>query len=266
MNIFRYEFRHYLKSSAWYLLGMLAMALLYFSFYPGFSRDAGDFLKLLEAYPPQLQQALGLDFLNLLSLLGYYSFMLVFIALTGAVWAMDLGVSILSREEREKTADFLFTRPASRGRIVGAKIAAGLALIGGSTLVYIPVSWLILKGISGGETFDFGIFLQLNASLPFLELLFFSLGLFLGVFLRRIRSTISISLGVVFGFFAVGAFGVTQADDPLRWLAPFKYFETKAILAGSGPDGLFLAVGALLVLAFLALAGWLTRRKDLLGA
>ena len=264
MNIFFHEFRHYLKSSLYYLLGMVLTAALYFSFYPMFSADADNFLKLMQNFPPEMQQALGLDFLNLTSILGYYSFMLVFIALVAAVWTMNLGVSILSREEREKTADFLFTRPASRLKIAGSKLAAALALILLNNLVYLPAAWLILTLISGG-TFSLKTFLLLNLSLPFLELFFFSLGFLIGVFLRRIKSTISLSLGTVFGLFAIGAFGVAESDDPLRFLAPFKYFDSSHILAKGSAEILYPAIGLAACVLFLSAACIIAVGKDIEG-
>lgn len=264
MNIFFHEFRHYLKSSLYYLLGMILTATVYFSFYPMFSSDVANFLKLMQNFPPEMQQALGLDFLNLSSILGYYSFMMVFIALVAAVWTMNLGVSILSREEREKTADFLFTRPASRMKIVASKLAAALSLIVLNNLVYFPAAWLILTLISGG-TFGLKTFILLNLSLLFLELFFLSLGFLIGVFLRRIKSTISLSLGAVFGLFAIGAFGVTESDDPLRFLAPFKYFDSNHILVKGSVEWLYPALGLAACVLFVSVACVIAVRKDLEG-
>ena len=81
--------------------------LLFFSFFPSLARDADAYKQLLEGYPEELRKAIGLSVDSLVSMLGFYSYMFVYLKLCGAIQAMMIGISIVSKETREKTADFL---------------------------------------------------------------------------------------------------------------------------------------------------------------
>ena len=262
MNIVKMEIRTYLKSSLWYLGGMLLMTLTYFAFYPSFAKDAVDFLKVMESFPVEIQRTLGLEMMRTMSLLGYYACVLLYTLLIGAVMAMNLGISILSKEERDKTADFLFTRPASRIRIISAKLLASLALILGLNLIFIPMSYLIVAAITNAP-YDGQAFLLLNLTLPLIQLIFLSLGFFIGVFLRRIKTTISITLAVVFGFFALGSFAVQGKDDGMRFLSPFKYFDSSLIIKEGRYEPAYLLAGLLVIVLATVTSYYIYVHKDI---
>ena len=90
------------------------------AFFPSFQNDAGGFLEILKGYPEAVQKALGVEMSNITSLLGYYSFVLVYIVLIGSVQGCNLGLNILSKEERDKTAEFLLVKPVKRVRLAAA--------------------------------------------------------------------------------------------------------------------------------------------------
>lgn len=260
MNIFRYELRANGKTAFWYLVGMVAFLGFYLAFYPSFAKDSEAFLKVAEGFPPALESALGFRFADMVSLLGYYSFELLYVALVGSIWAMNLGVGILSKEERDKTADFLFSKPASRSVVILAKWGASLSLVVLSNLILFPLSAWFLGTISG-ESYPLRSFLLLTASVPFLEFFFLGVGFLIGAFLSRIRNTIGISLGVVFGTFAIGAFAVQGEDDLMRFLSPFKYFESRYILNNGTYEWEYLAFGlGVLVLCVLGAWVWYVRK------
>ena len=72
--------------------------------------------KYLKDYPEPVRKALGLSVDSISSILGFYSYIFLYITLCGAIQAMNLGTSIISKEVSEKTADFLLTKPVTRHR------------------------------------------------------------------------------------------------------------------------------------------------------
>lgn len=118
MNIYFNEMKSLRKSAVIWACSMTAMAFLFLSIYPSVANDAVDFKKLLSNYPETIRSMLGINIDLMASLVGFYSMIFSFILLCGTIQAMNLGVSILSKEARERTADFLLVKPVSRTTIV----------------------------------------------------------------------------------------------------------------------------------------------------
>ena len=77
--------------------------------------------------PKELLAAFGMDTIDLSTVLGYFSFILMFAQLCLAIQAGNYGFGLVSIEESELTADFLMTKPVSRVRILTSKLLAVLA-------------------------------------------------------------------------------------------------------------------------------------------
>jgi ABC-2 type transport system permease protein len=95
--------------------------------------------------------------------------------------------------------------------------------------VYTAVALTVVMSYSG-TALDISKFLLINASLLFLQLVLFAIGLTISVMLKKIKSVLPVSLGLVFMFFAISAFAVTSKDDKLRYLTPFQYFKVDNIV------------------------------------
>ena len=87
--------------------------------------------------------AFGMDQLNFGTFIGYYAIECGnVIGLGGAFFAALCGVGMLSKEERNRTAEFLLTHPVSRTRIVSEKLIA--------VLCQVVLQGLILYGVCIG--------------------------------------------------------------------------------------------------------------------
>lgn len=72
-------------------------------------------------------EAFGMDRLNFGSLVGFYAVECGnVLGLGGAFYAALCAAGILSKEEKDKTAEFLLTHPVSRKRIITEKLVAVL--------------------------------------------------------------------------------------------------------------------------------------------
>ena len=80
---------------------------------------------------------------------------------------------------------------------------------------------------------------------------------------KKIKVVLPVSLGLVFGFFAVSAFAVTSEDDKLRYLTPFQYFKTEHILMYGSYENIYPVVGALIVIICIAASYLLFKRRDI---
>ena len=85
--------------------------------------------------------AFGMDRLNFGTLVGYYAIECGnILGLGGAFYAALCAVGILSKEEKDRTAEFLLTHPVSRVRIITEKLLAVLLQIAAMNLILYALS------------------------------------------------------------------------------------------------------------------------------
>ena len=263
MNMFRYEMKSLRKSMIIWTLSMLCLAALYLTIYPSMAKDAEDFKELLGGYPAAIRSMLGINLDYIASLLGFYSMIFSFIILCGAIQAMNLGVSILSKEPRERTADFLLVKPVSRTAIVSAKLGAALTTVLLTNIIFISLSTLMANSAKT-DNFSIKLFIMINLTMFFVQIIFIAIGMVVSVFFKRIKNVLPISIGFVFGFYMIGALLVTDSSDKVeRILSPFKYFDNTYIIQNGNYEPFYLMLGAVIVVACIAVSYIVYNKKDI---
>ncbi|TLS48915.1 ABC transporter permease [Paenibacillus antri] len=263
MNMYMHELKSMRKSALVWTCAMIALAAIYLSLYPSLASDAEDFKNLLGSYPETVRAMLGIDLDTITSILGLYSMIFSFIALCGAIQAMNLGVSILSKETRERTADFLLVKPVSRAAIVSAKLLAACSIIIAVDTVFYLAASIIANGVKT-EDFSQTLFFLINLTLFFIQLMFLAIGMAVSVFFAKLRSVLPLSLGVVFGLYMIGALlAAGKEEGAARFLSPFKYFNTTYILAHAGYETPYLVASAVVIVAAVALGYIVYLKKDI---
>jgi ABC-2 type transport system permease protein len=128
MNMYLHELRAYRKSTIIWTCSMIGLLVFFLSMFPAFSRDAEEFNRLIQGYPEEVRKAFGIGS-NITSFFGFYTYIFFYIVLCGSIQAMNLGISIISKEVRQKTADFLLTKPVKRKQVVTSKLLAVLTAL-----------------------------------------------------------------------------------------------------------------------------------------
>lgn len=246
MNMYRHELRMYRRSVIGWTLAIAGITCLFMAMYPAFAADAEQFRELLKSMPEAVIQAFGLQIDSIASPLGFYSYIFLYVSLCGAIQAMQLGASLLSKETREKTADFLLTKPVTRGAVYASKALAALTMLFMTNAVYFGAASLAVAW-AATESFSFGRFALINASLLWTQLIFLAMGSAAALLLPRLKTVLPLSLGVVFAFFMISAIGAQTGDSKLRYLTPFQYFDRTYIASHGAYESAFLAAGAILV-------------------
>ncbi len=262
MNIFLHEWNLHKKETAGWTFSVLLISVLMLAMYPLVNKDLNTYLTLLDRFPAQVKEAMGIVTSILSTPLGYYTFIFTTGVLFAALFGMNLGAGILSRETRDKTADFLLTKPVSRTRILAMKILAGCACILAFTVVYFAGIYAELCLLSDSGP-DFQAFALLCAAFFLTLTLFFSLGLFLSSLIKKLRSTLPLSFGVTLLFYGLSAFAVNGADDKLRYLTPFQYFRADRIVQDLSFELPYFFLSLLLIFALIGLTFPIFLRKDI---
>ena len=179
--------------------------------------------------------------------------------LGGAVFAAITGVLMLSKEEKEHTAEFLFTHPLSRSRIVLEKLLALAAQIVILTLVSAAASLLSIAAI--GEHPDFTVIWLLFLAYLLMELEIALLCFGISAFMKN---GLGVGLGLAIGLYFLNILSnITNELDFLKYITPFAYTESAYILQNHALRAEYAAIGAALGAAAAAAAFIRYRRKDL---
>lgn len=222
MNVYKKELR-FMKSTM--LLWVVALGLVMVMFtalYPAFSNDVETSKRLLEQFPPQIRHMLGLSLSVFFTYLGFYAYIFSYITLAGGVMAMNMGLVMLAREQQAKTTDFLLTKPVTRTKLFGAKLAAVVSALVGVWSVYVLMAYGAAK-LFGAGTIDGEKYLVLNGVFLLLLIWFMALGMLVSQLLHKIKSVPALSLSFVFGLFVVGLISALIGEEKMRFLSPFKY-------------------------------------------
>ncbi|AST57136.1 ABC transporter permease [Thermoanaerobacterium thermosaccharolyticum] len=260
MNVFLHELKFYRKSTIVWSISMAALIIFFLSMYPSFSSSASLVKKVLEGYPEPIRKAFGISIDDITKFLGFYSYVFSFVVLGGAIQSMNYGISTISKEIKLKTADFLMTKPIPRNEILTFKLLASLTSIVITDIIYLVTAYITAESVTK-ESFDIRLFFMISVTLFFVEIIFMSIGVLISAVVGKIKSTISLSLGVVFTFYIIGMLQATLNDKAMKYITPFKYFDTEYIIKNSSYDITFVIISILIVLIsiFLSYAVFLKR-------
>lgn len=262
MNMYLHELNVYKKSTIIWTISLSAIALIFLAMFPGFTSNASDVKKLFEGYPVALRNALGLSLDSFTTLLGFYSFTFLYITLCGAIQAMNLGTSIISKEVSEKTADFLLTKPVSRIQIMTAKLLSALTSLVITDVIYFTVA-SIMASVITSKAFSMKIFFLISATLFFIQLIFLAIGVIVSVMVPKIKSVLPVSLGTVFAFFFISMFGAAVGDNNLRYITPFKYFDSAYIIKNASYETSYIILEVVLIIIAIGASYIIYSKKDI---
>jgi ABC-2 type transport system permease protein len=261
MNIFLHELRTYRKSIIIWACSMAAVAVMYILIFSGMSNDIESFKNVLKSLPEVVRKLLSIYVESISTLQGFYSFVFVYIVLCGAIQAMNLGVSIVSKEIRDKTADFLMTKPVSREKILTYKLLASFVALVITNTLYLAIT--LPTTLTVKSPFDMKIFLMISVTLFFVQLMFFALGVIVSVIIGKIKSVISISLSTVFGLFIVSMLGSVIGEKAIRYISPFKYFDLAYIVKYGAYEISFIVIGSIFIIAAIVASYMIYIKKDI---
>ncbi len=262
-NIFRHELRARLRSVLIWSLALMAMVVVFFSFYSAFADQAARVNDMMENFPQELRAAFGMDEVDLSTVLGFFSIIYLFAQLCLAIQAGNYGFGLVSIEESELTADFLLTRPVSRPQILTSKLLAAVISLLVTSLVVGLSSLVAIEMARGEHTYEPRTLALLLAALLVLELFFLCIGLVVSLLVKRVRSVTPYSLGLGFGAYVLSAFSGVFGDVELELITPFKHFDAAGIIRDGAWDTPLVLLNVGVTLVSVALSYWLYIRRDI---
>jgi ABC-2 type transport system permease protein len=268
-NILSRELKRYRNSFIAWSLSVTVFIFIGMAFYPILMQ--GDVLKQVKAFfenpfMKNLMTAFGTSVDMMINVLGFYSTRnAMFIMLLGSFFSILLAGKIVAREEREKTAEFLLTKPVTRLEIVSSKVAAFLIYLVLLNIVIFAVGILSLEIFKGDSRYSLKSFLILWFYSLLLMLTFGAIGLLLSLLLKRGRPITNLSIGIIVGGYFIDVLSrLTPAADKFGYLSPFKFVDPGVLRPDYALAGWRVIYFLGISFALFALSFILYKKKDIL--
>lgn len=206
-------------------------------------------------------EAFGMDRINFGSLMGFYAVECGnILGLGGAFFAALCGVSILAKEEKEHTAEFLLTHPVSRVHIVAQKLLAVMIQI---IVMNVLVCVLSIASIALiGETISWKELLLLHLAFLFLQIEIAGICFGISAFLRRGGLGIGLGIAAVMYFLNLIA-NISDSAKFLKYITPFGYTEGADIVSNASLDTGLVLLGMLYCVIGVVVAFMKYCKKDI---
>ncbi len=265
LNLFLKELNSNLKGSV--ITSVIVVLYTAFSLliYSSMKENISKVTDFYYIMPESFQVAFNFNINQWDNVLGFYvTYFVYFVPIITGCYSIILGTKLLSKEEQNKTAEFLLSRPLSRNQIVSTKLFTFFIHILAINLLSF-FTGLIGSGIVSDWDFNLGSLTILHTYGLLICLVFGLLGFLITVLMKRAKAITGIGIGIVLGtyFFDVmiRVFGEAQF---LLYLTPFKYINLKAFSPDYGFDAWRLLYfigtsGLLIILSYI-----LYRKKDIL--
>ena len=205
--------------------------------------------------------AFGMDKVSFGTLTGFYVVECGnIVGLGGAFFAALCGISVLAKEEKEHTAEFLMTHPVSRWRVVTDKLIAvifQLVILNVAVYLTAVVSIALI-----GEDIPWKELNLLHLAYFFLQVETATVCFGISAFLRRSGMGIGLGIAMLFYFLNLVA-NITEEADFLKYITPFGYAEGADIVNSLSVNGEMLAVGVAFTVAGIVISYVQYCKKDL---
>lgn len=268
-NIVRKELRLNRNSFIAWSATVSVVTVLGMAFYPILME--GQMLEQLTAFFENpfmkgIMTAFGASIEVLTNVLGFYSTRnAIFIMLLGGFFSILLAGKILAQEEREKSAEFLLTKPVTRSEIVWSKLLVFLTYLALFNVVILLVGFLCLEMFKGQSEYSLTAFLIHTFYTFLLMLVFGAIGFFLSLWVKRGRSISNLSIGIIVGGYFVDALSkITPSVDKIGYISPFKFVDSEVLRIGYGLEWWRVLYFFGLSIALFTLSFLVYKKKDIL--
>lgn len=218
---------------------LLAVCIFMFPEMKGEMEEVNDVFSSMGSFT----QAFGMDKVNFGTLLGFYAVECGnILGLGGAFFASLCAISVLSKEEKERTAEFLLTHPVSRVSVVAEKLISVLVQILILNIIVYIIAALSIALI--GEEVPWQEITLMHTAYLLLQLELAGICFGVSAFLRRGSIGTGLGIAVIMYFLNIIA-NLTESAEFLKYITPFGYADGAEIVRNVSLDMNMIAIGIL---------------------
>ncbi|MCF7924658.1 MAG: ABC transporter permease [Candidatus Izimaplasma sp.] len=263
-TLIKAEFKRNYKSLILWTAIIAGLAGLMLFLFPAFENSFEDMEEFIDIYPPEFLEAFGMGEggLDMTEIYGWFGIEgYLFVTLIGGSYAAILGGSILSKEEDDKTVEFLLSKPISRTKVLfGKVIVVGINLF----ILNLVVSIVLLIAFSIFAKLNVAVWLLYSFAPLILQAIFASLSLLVSIFVTKSRKVLSIALGLVIGLYVVDLISkLTEEAEFLKYITPYEYVNAPTIVNDHMIKPLYLLLSVLIIGIAIVFTWRLYLKKDI---
>lgn len=260
--LFKRELRRNMKSFLIVSAVIIFLVMYVISIAPSFGKDIQQLLDL--KFPKPLQKAFGMSNLDFTTTMGFYALIFSYVYLAVGIYMAGIFSSIVLKEYSDKTAEYLYSLPAKRMRIIRTKLSVALLY---SVIVIILTYLVSILSFSLfiKESVDMKPVLLMSLSWLLGGMVFGSISFLISSFLSKMRNASGIGTGLVLLFYMLQLVISLNRDlEDLKYISPFDWFKGSDI-ANSGEISVTYCIIAVVVSAVCIFVGAIRfKKKDVL--
>lgn len=262
MNIFIREMKANRKSLIGWSIGVLFMVVGGMGKYVGSMASGQSMNDIIAKMPKALQEIIGVGPFDLSKASGYFGMLFLYLVVMATIHAAVLGASILSKEEQDKTAEFLFVKPVSRNRIITSKLFAAFVNILILNVITTLSSIAMVGHYSKGEAVTGGI-IKLMVGMFILQSIFMLIGTAIASISKGSKTTSSTATGILLVTFILSkAIDLNDKLEPLKYITPFKYYEAQNLIL-RGFEPIYVILSSVIISVLFGATYAFYRKRDL---
>ena len=260
LNLFLHEIKRNKISLIVWSYAMAFMLGVCIIIYPEMQTQMGDISQMFSDMGA-FSDAFGMDQLNFGEFMGYFGVECGnTLGIGGALLAGIVGITALSKEERDGTAELLLTLPVSRRRIVTEKLAFSVFHV----LIVNVAVWIVclVGALAIDVEADIGKMMLIFLAFLLMQLEITAITFGISAFLKN--GGLGIGIGLSFGLYFVSILAnLSDQIEFIKYVTPFGYADSGYILENGSLEPIALVIGILLSTAGIFLAYYQYERKDI---
>jgi ABC-2 type transport system permease protein len=264
-NLFLKEMRRNAAGLITWLIVITILITVTMSVYRTFMENQAKITGMLSLIPKGALQFKGIsNFNDLLPVLGFYAANnVIYMMVLGSIFSVVLASNIILKEEYDKTAEYLLTRPITRSEIFFSKIAVVGLNVCLLNLVTALAGFICMELVRKGP-FSIPSFLILSLYTLLLNLLFGSIGLVMSVVVRRAKPITTFAIGMVLiCYFIYTLSKITESISAVGYISPFRFVDMNVVNPAYRLDIWHLAYFIGISLLLTGLSYRIYKRKDI---
>lgn len=222
--MFKFYFKKRIKMILIWMAIIAVFCFSSFSKFDAFAADAEGTKQLMDSFPKVIMIVYGMNNIDITSVGGYFSVVVLFLTIMIAIYAGTLGSKIIYEEEDLMTSEFIFTRPVSRSKVYFTKFLVAFTTVTILNAFTLLISYVLLK--QKYEVFD-GFYINMLGQY-IISLLGLSIGTFISSLKVNKMATLT-SAGLITMLYIIKTFGEIKEIN-LGYITPFSAFNSYDVL------------------------------------
>lgn len=262
MMILRHELKQNYKSLLIWSVVLGVLTVIFMGMYESLQ---GDIESMADMYSSMgsFSQAFGMDKISFVTAMGFYGIEAgAMVSICGAMFGALTGIGILSKEEQHHTAEFLFTHPISRKRVMLEKLIFLVVQILVFNIIYFGFAVLSFSVI--GESIEWKPFILFHVAQMLMHLQIGVLCFGISTYMRRQNTGAGLGLATLMYFLGL-LYNVSDKAEMLKYITPFVYADAGTIMSEETIDFMLVGIGWAIVLVILLVGVIHYHRKDLVA-